>query len=132
METFTNSAELDARIANKIFGWKDFRIIAGTHEPLARAFGRPPDGPKSMRGEVMECEVPHYSTDMTTAWKIVNNFFETDNWNFEIVSDQGELNCWVAEFSRLPSGKKYLGEADTPSVAICIAALKAAEGSETA
>lgn len=74
-------------------------------------------------------EKPHdYSTSISSAWDIVTKKFFPgigDDWNFQLLSDQGEIACWGAKFTNLESKKEYSCWTSDAPLAICCAALKA-------
>lgn len=69
--------------------------------------------------ETSTIELPHYSSNLLDAWKIVEKLKDQENtYGFEISQDQGELIEWYATFKNTIVGSY------TPMAAICLAALK--------
>lgn len=105
--------ELDALVAERVMGWSDFRPL--THPELkGRVVGRSPDGSQGMP--------PPYSTDLNTAWKVVEKLCEGDKRDVSL--------GWFRVASCAFNGKNGPGEcvfASTPALAICRAALKLAK-----
>lgn len=61
---------------------------------------------------------PDYSGNMLLAWKVVEKLKDV-YYPFSLEQDQGELLEWMASFG------ETFAEETTPSMAICVAALKA-------
>ena len=102
--------ELDALVAEKVMGW---RRIESTNLFLI--------GPKHIEGGF---PAPHYSTDISAAWQIVEKFKMTITPN----------NCyphvkakWCADVELKGSHELWLAGAETAPLAICRAALRAME-----
>jgi hypothetical protein len=98
--------ELDALVAERVMGWTDF-WRRGEHI----LYGYPPVE-RSMGIDAERHPVPHYSTDITAAWELVEKFRLTVTpW-----STQG----WIAT---VEPGEGWYSPADTAPHAICLAAL---------
>lgn len=66
---------------------------------------------------------PCYSTDISAAWQVVEKLRET--WAIELHGREGVWNCLVEEGDEVTAHFIATAEADTASLAICLAALKA-------
>lgn len=132
--------EIDALIAEKVFGGHSMVSFCcpecgGSH------FGTGPNGNRRCHdehdincrwsGEPGEC-VPKYSTDIASAWTVVENMIKsgwnpTANWHDELDGSAG-LRQWHACLSKNhhdPDGIWIHGYGETAPMAICQAALKA-------
>lgn len=130
--------EIDALIAEKVMGFN------------VRAEGRDHVGPCYSEGGFHEEPVPHYSTDIAAAWQVVeklslpnpDNILEADNYPPIKINAVIRLNDgrWMARFDEAAElqsyyerdcytdemAKRSYAVAETPALAICLAALKAA------
>lgn len=108
-------------IAEKVFGWRSVKRTTPRF-PAERIYlkGIPPgveDEPE---------HVPRYELDIAAAWTVVEKL-EPDWFLTLYQSRQGRV--WIAEFiHRFESAGIGKHPADTPSLAICRAALLAVEG----
>lgn len=104
-------SELDLRIAEEVLGW------AGTVVPARQL--------SSEHQTIARVEVPPYSTDIESAWKVVDHLEINRIGRLELVRlDWGlNLDLWRATF--FPGA--FQGRASTAPLAICLAALKAVE-----
>ena len=100
--------ELDALVAREVMGWirKD-----SESNPLYAVYYETPEKEKVV------C-LPNYSTDIAAAWEVVEKIKYL---NPDIFFDD-ESNIYICEFEK---ARPNLSQADTPSKAICLAALKA-------
>jgi hypothetical protein len=129
---------LDAEVAEKIFGWQWATLNPAIYTVLTgNRFLRPPGnlgvafvpcGESLPLDERYFDAVPSYSTDIKTAWEVVEKML-SQGWHFnlECEPESGESPC--AMFYR---GRDSYGERDahsmsatTAPLAICLAALKA-------
>ena len=103
--------ELDAEVAEKVFGWK----------LLNEAWG-----PYRWQGDKGRNALPAFSTSIEDAWRVVDNmsrrnfYFDIDN-HYKYHA-QG---YWEAAFGGLSDAAHHIGIADTAPMAICLAAIKA-------
>ena len=124
--------ELDALVAEKVMGW---RITAWNDgEPWGNREVFPPFEP--INGIPADCdcishseagEPPHYSTDIAAAWEVVEKLWDEDfHVQFQLVH-QVTAGKWRVEFPtrKVPHHNYVFAHADTASLAICRAALKA-------
>jgi len=105
--------ELDAKIAERLMGFTDvIPIPTGVYEG-------------SEHGGVWT-EIPRYSTDIAEAWKVVEKV--KDLWpDIEWIHKE---NIW--RVTMMVSGPDFIEEeAGTAPLAICLAALKATEDSQS-
>lgn len=131
--------ELDALVAERVMGWESI-----TDElEIAKREGVPEDVDSKrwhrkqvwFKGnERMACEecgtLPGYSTSIAAAWEVVNHLL-CHGWDekhfFQLHYDNVDL--WDASFYKESSsdggGPEGWGTADSPALAICLAALKA-------
>lgn len=110
--------ELDAMVAERVFGWTDIR--PDTHETIGTTIlvGQRPD---------YQCpaEVPHFSTDIYHAWKVTDWLWE--RWGaFELAAT---VRLWLCgpclnALAKRPD-RVACGIGDTAPLAICRAALLA-------
>jgi len=105
--------EMDALVAEKVMG---FEIPANLRNSVNWGGGPPilVDG-KSL-------DIPHYSTDLTDAWEVVEKMG-----NYLFACGRNDNGMWEACFFSVNSGigKLSEGHGDTAPSAICRAALKA-------
>lgn len=108
---YLKNRELDKLVAEHIFGWADF---SGKHDFL---YGCPPSFDDVRR------EVPHYSTNLQDTWEIVEEL-KNAGLKIAIYIDADITTCHITD---APSSFMTVWEveADTPQLAICLAALKA-------
>lgn len=141
MTTRTAGRELDMEVAEKVMGWRWW--AAKNSEGVRRKFIEEPDWkPEDTYTPlgIEQCEVrpaegeepysdahravPRYSTSILDAWKLVERLRARFT-NFNLHASNG----WAAGFWNVGGdGKEYGGgsaTADTPALAICLAALKA-------
>ena len=102
--------ELDALVAEKVFGWMNLRFI----------------GDKSLRGEVdgePSEKVPFYSTDFESAWEVAEKLAEAGLW----LTLQGDwhMRQFNATFSRRSNFVAQSGMCDSAPLAICLAGVAA-------
>ena len=128
--------ELDALVAGKVMGWTCVRTESGwdngpdpvTGGPQIGWYGQPPGEEwEGNSGQIIE----EYSTDIATAWKVVEVLAKKGYALALQAPDSVDMNeCyrrfkrWTADFSQMeyPSTE---AEADTAPLAICLAALNA-------
>jgi hypothetical protein len=109
--------ELDTLVTEKVMG-----IDIGTRQafkPIGEDF--------KYVGEMRMNDIPHYSTDISAAWELMEKF----KWAEPEVSYSDEQHCWYAILNKgMNSGIMNTG--DSAPHAICLAALKAVgyEGEE--
>lgn len=107
--------ELDALIAEKIMGWTEVtnkRHADGSWSGVRHDWQSP----------VVD-DVPHYSTKIKSAWKVVEKMRS----NYELdLSDH--ILFWTARFTKMKDTIPLVTEAPTAAHAICLAALKVIEG----
>ena len=109
--------ELDALVAEKVFGQKLFRgaVVYGNWSPQDDGY----DG--------YVCDVPRYSTDIAAAWKVVEQL-ETGTDDdlpmlIHLFQDCDRWKCCVhLQYDHILMATAW---EDTAPLAICIAALKA-------
>lgn len=116
IEVTTPGRELDALVAEKITGLIDIAIRATSCDStdLTHAF----DGKYHL--------VPHYSTDIATAWEVVDKVLSMPHTEFHLDYD-GE---WNAQFRIDVTDRQYTdcySYSKSAPHAICLAAIKAVE-----
>lgn len=126
--------DLDALIAEKIFGWSEIQSVKAIHGNQYQGYD-PNDVPSQFTGYRPKRVVPQYSTDIAAAWKVVEklNLFEEYSLSKSIVGQfPGENGKWKIETYELDSMGSLgemshftFAEAETAPLAICLAALKA-------
>ena len=111
--------QLDALIAEKVMDWASMCFTM-----MGAPVGIPPDGD-------LPRDIPHYSTDIKAAWEVVERV-EADSWHFRLAgpkcrSAEGKIvDGHDALFLDLRSERLSAHAiAETPTLAICRAALKA-------
>lgn len=100
------SRELDEAIARDL-GWVETPLVYGS------CFKRP-DGTRATW-----LDIPHYTTGIDAAMTLID-----DAWHYEI-HRAGHYEKWIYDVT---VNAEYEGIADTPALAICIAALHARRG----
>ena len=133
------SRELDAQVAERIFGWVRLDRSASSkpdelYPPGVRPDSVPP-GYRDAHHTAPEFRaVPAYSTSIAAAWQVVERF-EADGWKVcvakgELFPGDEESELWECYFQKpAPDGGVWEpeGHAETPALAICRAALEGAE-----
>lgn len=122
--------EIDALVAEKVMG---FDLV---HSDLGSFWTPMISHPFSIGGKpagTMPAELPHYSTNIADAFRVVEKVAEYDRLGFRIehlCENSGEK--WIARFptTSVPDCEEMdpdanEAEADTAPLAICLAALKA-------
>jgi hypothetical protein len=132
--------DLDKWIAEHVMGWvrKTVRLGRSTDtgnvffEAEALVFG---DKLHALEQHLLPYNVgglPHYSSDIAAAWQVVEKLRE-HNLTFDLRISPGTMwVVWITKLILIPFKEdKTLAEAkaDTPSMAICLAAKKALEQS---
>ena len=119
--------DMDKLIAQKIFSWLSARLKQGLwnpkkHDPLYYSCDEPD-------------EVPHYSTDIVAAWKLIQRF---TTWISppRLASYHVLVLAWVGggdnnEWACAIGNESSRTLASTAALAICRAALKAASQSDS-
>jgi hypothetical protein len=119
------SRELDAEIAEKLFGWTDIAWMDNVHGVRGVA-------PRAFLGTAQI--VPRYSSDIAAAFLVVEKMRERRvlinlGQLFNEVSDMwGSGTCWLANAHVYGSDSQvdhFQAVADTAPLAICLAALQA-------
>lgn len=111
--------ELDALVAEKVMGWRvDFDSRRHWTEladiSLDRLVFTEPNG--IFHGEQSINDIPPYSTDVGTAWQVVERMKERGGCNV-LTYPSGVVQCWI-------NGEHH-AVANTAPHAICLAALRA-------
>lgn len=110
--------ELDALIAEKIFGFSDIREYAEGYFGKGEVFGL-----------FAKQRIPDFSTDIAAAWLVVEKLKREMTWYKNIKPDGFRLdydildNVWRVALVCDEEGVTESVEADTPQLAICRAAL---------
>lgn len=118
----TAGPELDARVAERVMGL----VACGAWEPI-RVY--PVEYMKTGLCNHPACApsvyVARFSTDIAAAWQVVEKL-RADGWSFACI---GDGKTWTSVFAReVPEiVEPDTVEADTAPLAICLAALAAAE-----
>lgn len=102
--------KIDLEIAEKVMGWQWFPDIRGTGQ------------------EILDI-VPHYTTDISAAWQVVNEILEDDDMDEDPFSLHrsysnkagAPFNFWKCTICLC--GQSYSYQAQTAPLAICLAAL---------
>lgn len=116
--------ELDALVAEKVMGWKWCENDIGKEslQPPSEEYAfLSPNHPVFWADEKGYTKImPHYSTNIADAWKVVEKMRE----NFWVQVDVGDIIlCSMGEYGFVCS--TIQAEAETAPLAICLAALKA-------
>lgn len=140
IDTMEAGREMDALVAEKVMGWRDIRCHQGGNLPFGVPdddFNRDVDEHKKHGncGFPMEYHrepIPMFSNDISAAWEVVEKLLDKNL--HLILRDQAE-NGYSADFYLAQDWPnppcKFIAEyvrGDTAPLAICRAALKAAEG----
>lgn len=103
--------ELDARVAEKVMGWKP-ETFEG--QPWWRdAEGCP----------WASCEVPRYSTSIAAAWQVVEKLG-----GYALMERMSTSGLWLVAFGTSGARTNSESYGETAPLAICLAALAAMEG----
>lgn len=118
--------ELDAQIAREVFGLtvRPVKVLDGRGEHDDIGIVEAPRTMSDGRIGVAAQAIPHYSTSIEDAWAVWERVANDKPWAIETWS--GGARVFAYEFD---SYEKTIAEADTAPLAICLAALKALEGS---
>lgn len=113
---------LDARVAEKVMGWKDVAI-----QPIANAYGQHVIDDflgRETIGTLQPMLVPRYSTMIQEAWKVVERLRHESAF-VAVISGKGPAGPqpWVCKVNRESGFLEDKG--DTAPLAICLAALRA-------
>ena len=116
--------ELDALVAEKVMGLHEFAAYAGNHK-ASLGWGNPEAD--MTRGELHS--LPHYSTDITAAWKVVEKIKSTlpkdgPNGSFSMIFEDG---IWFVGYYEHENGWLNYFSSESAPHAICLAALNAVE-----
>lgn len=68
--------------------------------------------------------IPAYSTDLGAAFTIVDRLHTLGLDDFNLDSDGTTWSCFISDFNMEAGGQNGQADAPTPSLAICLAALK--------
>jgi hypothetical protein len=120
--------DLDARVAIEVMGWTE--LWSGGKYRMAYP---PCEQVMPTINESERHHVPHYSTDMTAAWCVVERMRElgwTEHIRGYIGDDRGEHVCTFYNDDQMIDSEWHW--ADTAPEAICAAALAAVGGGEHA
>lgn len=117
--------ELDVLIAEKVMGWTWYKTGRGARMLCEPHHGQLADGSEPI-ANLATFSVPLYSSDIAAAWSIVEKMQEL-GWTFaiELFEDNGNYSAY---FKNTQNRDRYVGNADTAPLAICLAALKALGG----
>lgn len=116
--------EIDALVAKHVMGWPPASCHAYWHDPDASLTGEPKGRTLSWSEPTasgQELELPHYSTDISAAWEVVEWLRARDfifEVSFRTSSDVWEVQIWEQD------GDIEVTRVDTAPIAICLAALK--------
>jgi hypothetical protein len=105
MDELKPGREMDALVAERVFGWKRLRNQVGWYR----------DGDKS----TWNMREPRFSTDISAAWTIVEKLKGME----PEIEWSDEIHAWCVVFYKSKIDSATLG--DTAPLAICKAALKA-------
>lgn len=113
-----NNRDIDKLISKKVMGWTEIRESGFTGFDFV---GLDPN-----HKPTDWYLIPHYSTDISAAWQVVNHLLEThEGLVFHTMSPTPDRVNWYAGFGvQPPTDEVYFANAGTPSMAICLAALK--------
>lgn len=115
--------ELDALIAEKVMGRKNIRFENTIYGQIHQS-DVTPEFPDLIAKGVKRIRIPHYSTDISAAWDVVEKIkFKFDNTFHLVATSNGWSVFWDHE-DEGPGANGYV-EAETAPHAICLAALKA-------
>lgn len=125
--------ELDELIADKVMGleyraWKAYCAPEGWYPKGAPPCNDRDSDDDAIDADGYEGELPWYSTDIAAAWLVMENLklLQYDvlvRWSEEPQNGRNYHRwlCWIATDAKTGYG----ADADSPSLAICLAALKA-------
>lgn len=115
---------LDALVAENVMGWV---MARRTDDGTWADWGSAPNKPPKENSLAWMCAVPHYSTDITAAWTVIERLIAQKLWTqFTLIEHEGQWKVWDYHFG--PEEDKYqdyLAAAPTAPLAICLAALQA-------
>jgi hypothetical protein len=124
----TGGRELDALVAERVMGLQVQRdqYTAGVKALLG---DKRSDDPWDYYIGDTNDRLPHYSTDISAAWLVVERMRQTHDFELGLLAKfKNGKDLWEAEFTDCATDeayKSYLAEADTAPLAICLAALAA-------
>lgn len=128
IDTLEAGRELDALVAEYVFGWTDLKDSRHWKGPGLECWR--PTGPPGKIGTHpggFVCEVPHYSTMLVPAWEIVEKYKERMQcMAWEPHESEWSVTIWVdLPNDKLEGGYWTSGNAASFPLAVCRAALKA-------
>lgn len=112
--------DLDEAVAEEVLGWRylEMESYGDVHRGWNPDRQSPPEPPE---------EVPHYSIEISEAWRIYKVGLDRGWWN-GIISNHEFGECYVV----LAGAEiEYIATAKTEALAICRAALKSVREEET-
>jgi len=113
--------KLDVLVAEKVMGWEDIHF-----DKNGNCFGKPP---KDFPQQCSIHQVPHFSTNIMSAWRVVEKFSEY-GWFATVCrfpcSSGANVHLQKVLSDGTPSNDKPIQvQEKTAPLAICLAALKA-------
>lgn len=108
--------DLDALVAGRVMGWHDLDALPYGMAGAVWLHGHPPG-----EGGALRCDVPHYSTDITAAWRVVEEMqrrFRTPR--------AGANREWAAFVRHIDGAQLTHLTASGAAHVICVAAVLAA------
>lgn len=121
----TDLRKIDAIIAEKVMGWTELEENKVHHTGHMQLTGvKPGEIPSMYTGYVPKYEVPFFSIDINAAWNIIikmNPAF----WNCGSPEPKSKIIRVTFDIWNGDAYDRYLGEAETAPLAICLAAMKA-------
>ncbi len=110
--------DLDALVAQQVMGWSG---VENRPDRMSTYLGG--DGWSGKNPGGVLSDIPYYSTAMAAAWLIVERLH--GDWYCSVRERPVEYNEWACTFAHRRATQTVEGLANTPSLAICRAALNA-------
>ena len=122
--------ELDALVAEKVMGLKKSIRLHSTTDMIDAYINNPYFTDVVRKEDLHHVEPLHYSTSIAAAWEVVEKLSERrdphdEQWAVHI--SKRKSNLFYSQFCKGCVCHTAEAEADTPSLAICLAALKTLE-----
>jgi len=124
-------SELDAQIAEKVFGWK--KIYRKDYPDSGDWRGLDWMWDKNEGALYWTAQfAPKYSTDISIAWTVIEKLKETHpHLYFQLHENKGTGERYIAQFHDFNVEEQYQGQSNNVAHAICLAALKVCNGEDS-